>query len=216
MKKLVSLTVLLLSLGITASADHDQPLPPGRGDRRALLDEALNEIYSAKEEARYLQSRFRVDTRNLTIRLDQAESLIEQAKRGGNRPPQPPPRSNVIELYHSDSCSGGLIGIVNYRSNCDTDFRGSDAWGIKVNGRCLNIADMPASRACKAFRDMHEGSTLIYHSDSCSGGLVAAVDYNTDCRDLAGLSDAWGIQRPGRTCENIQDMNIVQACERFR
>lgn len=58
----------------------------------------------------------------------------------------------AVKIYHSDSCSGNLTAVVDYRTRCE-DLRGlPDAWGIEANGRCENISDIDIVQACERFK----------------------------------------------------------------
>lgn len=250
---------------------------------------SLDEIVIAKEQTQLVMRQSTSNEqkerlRYVSDRLTSAEELLRQALNGGGGPlppPRPPQYGEAVELYHSDSCSGGLIARVTPATSCQSFAQAQQAWGVKINGKCLNINDTSAVQACEAFKgaadpeavtiyhsDSCSGSEIamvssltncdlfeqtgsaawgvkvgnkchnindtapalacrafksagspyavkIYHSDSCSGNLTAVVDYRTRCEDLRGLPDAWGIEANGR-CENISDIDIVQACERFK
>ncbi|AFY01987.1 hypothetical protein [Bdellovibrio bacteriovorus] len=123
----------------------------------------------------------------------------------------------AVTIYTSDSCSGNAIAAISAGSQCENfDSTGSSAWAVKIDGKCQNISDTAPAKACAAFKGASTpGTVKIFNSDSCSGNMVAAVDYNTRCESLRGLPAAWGIEVNGR-CENISDLDIVSACERYR
>ena len=128
-----------------------------------------------------------------------------------------PPRYE-IEMYHSDSCSSELIARVNATTNCRELGANQIVWGVKIDGVCQNITDMPMVSACEAFAAVFSGgSTKLYHSDSCSGELVAIVSPNTNCDQLSRhvTSPVWGVESRGR-CENISDSDFLTACRRFK
>lgn len=123
---------------------------------------------------------------------------------------------SAVEIYSSDSCSGNPHAIVSSNSDCENLPQNSNAWGVKVAGNCVNIADTSTAKACEAYKGANSPSSIsIFYSDSCSGKPTAIIDYNTRCENLRGLPAAWGIMMNGR-CENIPDMEIEKACERYR
>ncbi|WP_374030500.1 hypothetical protein [Bdellovibrio bacteriovorus] len=123
----------------------------------------------------------------------------------------------AVTIFTSDSCSGNAIAAISAPSRCENfDSTGSSAWAVKIDGKCQNISDTAPAKACAAFKGASTpGAVKIFNSDSCSGNMVAAVDYSTNCELLRGLPSAWGIEVNGR-CENISDLDIVSACERYR
>ncbi|WP_374033340.1 hypothetical protein ACES2I_11110 [Bdellovibrio bacteriovorus] len=123
----------------------------------------------------------------------------------------------AVTIFTSDSCSGNALAAISATSQCEKfDSSGSSAWAVKIDGKCQNISDTAPAKACAAFKGASTlGAVKIFNSDSCSGNMVAAVDYNTRCENLRGLPAAWGIEINGR-CENISDLDIVSACERYR
>lgn len=125
---------------------------------------------------------------------------------------------DIVRLYRSDSCTGPLTGILSLNERCESVSSSlGDVWAISINGRCQNIKDTSAAKACYALKGMSSPSAIkIYTSDNCSSGtLVSYVDSRTRCENLRGMSDAWGIEINGQ-CENIADTDIASACERFR
>lgn len=257
----------------------------------AKVQQSLNEVTVAKDQTRQLMSTSMTNeqkerVRYISDRLISAESLLQQAL-GGNpapippAPPAPPTQGGSIDLYHSDNCSGSLIGSANAATRCDKFSSAPTAWAVRINGQCLDIPDVAATNACESFKAAGDSSApvlyhsdncssspiaavgsisecgnleatgsaawaikiqdkcydvqdmapakacesfkaasspyavQIYHSDNCSGTLLAAVDGNTRCENLKGLPTAWAVMSNGR-CEDISDTDIVAACERFR
>lgn len=60
--------------------------------------------------------------------------------------------TNNVEIYRSDSCSSDLVAIVDRNTYCQSLQGMADAWGIKVNGQCTNIADTNIVQACERFK----------------------------------------------------------------
>lgn len=62
---------------------------------------------------------------------------------------------DAVEFYSSDSCSNGLLGFVDYNTNCSEFAKNvsSAVWGIKVKGECMNISDVNAERACNLYKN---------------------------------------------------------------
>ena len=126
-------------------------------------------------------------------------------------------RSSKVRVYHSDSCSGELVAAIGRRTDCSNfGTSGTNAWAISINGKCHNIADMSEGDACRRFKGgMNPRSTAIYHSDSCTGDLLAVVSNRSECRDFSSSgTDAWGVMVDG-ACQNISDTSIQDACLRF-
>jgi hypothetical protein len=123
---------------------------------------------------------------------------------------------NSIEAYSTDSCNGGLTGLIGPTTQCE-HMSDRQVWGIKVEGRCINVADTTLRTACTNFKSVrNQGSVKLYSTDSCNGGLVAAVDRGTNCSALANTSQAvWGAEVNGQ-CINIQDTNLQRACELYK
>lgn len=139
---------------------------------------------------------------------------------GYDRPTPPPSHRSRIEFYGSDSCSGSYMGAVSSARDCEAFGRNhsGSVWGIKVDGQCKNIADSSALNACMAFAGRSFDRSVVFHtSDSCNGGEIATVDYNTDCREMARYinKSVWGISVNGR-CTNITDTNFQRACELYK
>lgn len=193
-----------------------------------LVSRSINEVQSAEQQARYLlQSPMapaeRERARYIQQRLQSALSLLQNSLNDPGYPapppydPHPPVNGSQVDLYHSDSCSGELLGRVNSYTQCESAFGSSQStWAVKIDGQCMDVSDMPSVKACEIFK----GSNLsrgvkIFHSDSCSSNLLAIVNYTTNCSSLEGLSSAWAIEVNGQ-CQDISDMPAVQACERFK
>lgn len=279
----MNLKTTALTLGILSQLCS--PLTWAADD--AKVSRSLEEVTIAKEQTQLVMRQVTSNEqkerlRYVSDRLTSAEELLRQALNGGGgNNPRPPQYPSSVELYHSDSCSGNLIARVNAYTSCQSFSQAQATWGVKIDGQCLNIDDMPTVQACEAFKvgnspasvsihhsDSCSGQEIalispetqcsglettgtaawgikvggqcinitdtapakaceafksarspqavkIYHSDSCSGNLTAVVDYTTRCENLRGLPDAWGVEINGR-CENISDIDIVQACERFK
>ncbi|MNK91292.1 hypothetical protein D3C87_1113840 [compost metagenome] len=125
--------------------------------------------------------------------------------------------ANATTIYATDSCSSAPIAAVGSLSDCGKlETSGTRAWAVKIGSQCLNIADTSPAKACESFKASSTPSAIkIFATDSCSGSPMAIVDYNTRCELLKGQHDAWGIIMNGR-CENISDLPIEVACERYR
>jgi hypothetical protein len=125
---------------------------------------------------------------------------------------------SAVALYHSDSCSGSLVGFTSpYTNNCSL-FAGKSIWGIKVNGQCINISDIDGNNACELFKaGVATSSIKLYHSDSCSSSLIATMNPYTVCEDLGRWTNeqVWGAMINGE-CKNIQDTDVVTACRLLR
>lgn len=202
-------TGLLISASALGAEDH-------------LVRRGLQEVQAAEEQAGYLLRSNLSGTdleriRYIQQRLMSATSVLQNSLNGPGYPPPPPQDGSSIELYHSDSCSGELLGRINYNTNCEAAFRNETAaWAIKINGQCMDISDMPSVRACQLFKGASTyNSVKIYHSDSCHGELLAIVNYSSSCQSLVGLPAAWGIEVNGK-CTDISDMPAETACERFK
>ena len=184
----------------------------------------LNDINAAQQQTRYLmQSSLSPTDRERVRYIDQRlMSAINQLQNSlnnpGNPPPYQPPSGSTVELYHDDRCTSDLIGHVNYSTNCEMAFTGaSTAWAIRVNGQCMDIADMAATKACEVFKAAGSSTNAvkIFHDDRCASDLVAIVNYSTNCQMLSGLQNAWAIEVNGQ-CTDIADTSAVSACERFK
>lgn len=57
-----------------------------------------------------------------------------------------------VEIYGSDSCTGGLVAIIDHHTQCQSLQGLNRAWGIKINGQCQNISDTDAVTACERFK----------------------------------------------------------------
>lgn len=184
--------------------------------------QGLEEVIAAKEQTDVAfreasSSTQKERLRYISQRLLSAESLLQESLSGGGggRPIPPPPTGNTIELYRSDSCSGTLMGTASAGTRCDKFAGAGDAWGVKINGKCLNISDVPAVQACEAFKGAADQSAEIYSSDSCSGNPEAIVGSLSQCDKLAPGARAWGVRVEGK-CLNISDTTAAKACEAFK
>lgn len=205
--------LLVLSCSLSQAADDSRV-------RRGLED-----VTAAQEQTRTLMniattSDQKERIRYIQVRLTSAKQLLEESLGGGGGyPPIPPPSyGGNIEIYQSDSCSGSLVGTANVNTNCSSKFStAGQAWGIRVNGECVNIADTTAVKACESFKAASDGrATLIYASDSCSSNAIAAISSNSSCENLEKNStNAWGI-KIGDTCHNIQDTSPAKACNVYK
>jgi hypothetical protein len=75
-----------------------------------------------------------------------------------NYPPVQVPAGKTVMFYHSDDCSTGFLTSVTLTGNIQMDeptcrakipaVNGNTVWGVKVNGRCINIQDMDFLNAC--------------------------------------------------------------------
>jgi hypothetical protein len=123
----------------------------------------------------------------------------------------------LVQIYKSDSCNGELLANVTSQTDCGRfSESGSDAWGIKLDGRCYNITDRSLGSACRQFKAASSyGAVKLFKSDSCSNELIAFVDRFSDCSDHSSSgSDVWGVEIGG-TCYNVEDMSARVACNRF-
>jgi hypothetical protein len=61
--------------------------------------------------------------------------------------------SRGTALYRSDSCREDLIAIVDRNTDCNrlATLVAGPVWGIKKDGRCQDISDMPVLTACRSF-----------------------------------------------------------------
>jgi hypothetical protein len=188
--------------------------------------QSLDEVVLAKDQANIA---FREASTNeqkerlryITQRLTSAESLLQESLGGSGNypspPPPPPPSSGAVELYRSDSCTGTLLGTASAGTRCEKFAGAGDAWGVKINGECLNIVDASAVSACEAFKGGAERTAAqIFNSDSCSGNAVAAVGSLSQCDKLSTTgTTAWGVKIDGK-CSNIADTSPAKACEAFK
>jgi hypothetical protein len=131
---------------------------------------------------------------------------------GGTPVPPPPIGGGLVEIYHSDSCNGDLIAAVSSNTNCSR-LSGPSAWGVKINGRCLDIPDMPLEQACNLYKNGATGINF-YHSDSCSGEFMGSIGPSTDCSKQL-TSSVWGIEVNGK-CYDISDRSAVAICPAYR
>lgn len=193
-----------------------------------LVESSLREIEVAHEQTRYL---FQTATTNdqkerlryVNDRLDRAESLLRQALSQPQPPthPQPPPfqppqQGGQVEMFRSDRCDGSLSAIISTHTNCEALSTEGSAWAVNINGQCKDLSDTSLRLACRSLRGVLSTPNVeIYKSDRCDGSLVAIVDRYTQCQSLAGMADAWAIKVNGQ-CQDISDMNVVTACERFK
>lgn len=184
-----------------------------------VVQRSLDEIQLAQDQVSVvMQQSAERDTRERLRyahdRLNSAEQLLERLLSQGDGRPHPYPPSRSIELYRSDSCSSELVGTLRQDMNCSA-IANSRVWGMKIDGKCFDIHDMSGAEVCQAFVAAHNPNALeLYKSDSCSSELVGMVDARTDCRSLPSKR-VWGIKRNG-VCHDITDMDLPQACERFR
>lgn len=210
---------LALSLLLSLSCSFSQAADDSRVRR------SLEEVTAAQDQARTLMniattSDQKERIRYIQGRLTSAKQLLEDSLGGGGSyPPIPPPSyGGNIEIYQSDSCSGSLVGTANINTNCSSKFStAGHAWGVRINGECINISDTTAVKACEAYKSASEGrATLIYASDSCSSNAIAAISSNTSCESLEkNSSNAWGL-KIGDTCHNIQDTSPAKACNVYK
>lgn len=124
----------------------------------------------------------------------------------------------AVKVYKSDSCRDSLVGIFSSYTNCETleDSSGNSAWAIMVGEQCKDIADTSLKLSCRAFKAINSVQAVkFYKSDSCKDSLVAAVDYQTNCANFAGLPQVWAIETNGK-CQDITDLDAVSACQRFK
>lgn len=121
------------------------------------------------------------------------------------------PRS--AEIYRSDSCSGEMNAVVNRWTDCSAlPSSGSDAWAVRIDGKCQDISDMSVQAACTRFKSR---GPKVFRSDNCSGSMIMRLGRGLDCSTLpSNGSDAWAIEVNGK-CEDISDMSLQNACNSF-
>lgn len=189
----------------------------------SLVRQSLDEVTLAKDQANIA---FREASTNdqkerlryISQRLLSAENLLQSSLGGGNFPPPPPqPPSGGVEIYHTDSCTGSLIGTANPGTRCDKFASAPSAWAVKINGECLNIQDTTAVNACESFKGAAgQNATMIYHTDSCTDSPLAAVGSQSDCdKLLTSGTSAWAVKVDNK-CLNIADTAPAKACEAFK
>ncbi|MCB0392714.1 MAG: hypothetical protein KDD58_15600 [Bdellovibrionales bacterium] len=127
---------------------------------------------------------------------------------------------NSVVIYNSDSCSSSkAMAYVNAASKCgELSNQGTQAWAVEVNGECRNFTDVSVQQACINFKSAHARAAVeAYHSDSCMpSGLIAVYSPRSKCDDFPGSgSDVWAIKINGK-CENLSDMSLREACNRFK
>jgi hypothetical protein len=121
-------------------------------------------------------------------------------------------------LYHSDNCSSGALAYVNEKTDCRNIGITASVWGISQNNQCQDISDAAFVDACLAFQQTTPqggGNIAIYHSDNCSGSLIANVGEKTNCDSLTASSSAWGVKANG-VCYDIVDTTVSSACRAFK
>jgi hypothetical protein len=190
----------------------------------SLVRQSLSEVTQAKDQANIA---FREASTNdqkerlryISQRLTSAENLLQSSLGGGNFPPPPPPQppSSGVEIYHTASCTGSLIGTANPGTRCEKFATAPAAWAVKINGQCLNIPDIPAPEACESFKGAAEqNAALIYTTDSCTSSPIAAVGSLSDCSKLPiDGTKAWAVKVDNK-CFNIADTSPSKACEAFK
>jgi hypothetical protein len=113
-----------------------------------------------------------------------------------------------------------LIANIGAGTNC-TSLKGSHrTWGVKVQGRCIDIQDADSDVACQLYKGgVNPNAVALYNSDTCSSDsdVVAIVDGQTQCSQLATVTSkrVYGISVRGQ-CTDIADTDFNSACERFK
>lgn len=116
-------------------------------------------------------------------------------------------------LYgRSDSCDiNSVVSVVNNRTNCNI-FGDESVWSIKIDGKCENISDTTAIKACRAIQARSAPNVIFGRSDSCDMSVIEAViDERTNCEVLSDTTSAWSMKVDG-DCQNIADTNVRAAC----
>jgi hypothetical protein len=130
----------------------------------------------------------------------------------------PPPTFNTIQLYGSDNCSGELVANVGANTNCASLKGAHQTWGALIQGKCYDVQDMNSDVACQLLRSGgNPDSVALFNSDDCSSDLVAFVEPQTQCAQLAALTNTriYGISNYNQ-CSDITDSDFKSACERFK
>lgn len=218
MKSTVSL-LIGLCCSVSFAADNTK-VRRGLDEVQAARSQTRTILNSTSSESQRQRLRYVLD------RLSNAESVLMSSLNdsggGGGHYPYPPnddDNRGSVELYNSDSCSSGLIGMVGPRTNCSKFQGASAAWGIKINGSCKNIEDMSAEKACQLFKDFAEAPSnamKLYHSDSCSSGLIGILTSYSDCESMdSGNNNVWAVEMNG-SCQNISDTSPARACRALK
>lgn len=134
--------------------------------------------------------------------------------------PQPPRPELSIEAWRSDTCSSSYLASFNRTTNCSemASHVTSYVWAVKLGEVCYNTHDMPFLSACNLLKELSSPrSVKFYRSDSCSGGLMAAVSPRTDCNEFSQLTNTyvWAIEVNGE-CRNINDTSFLNACQLYK
>lgn len=175
--------------------------------------------YAQSDLERDLEYCSRACSRDCHRVIRRTQNLVDEVRRNcGVDDDDGRDRYSNIRMFHSDSCNGEYLGSFSSRMNCD-DLRtvNQRVWGVEINGTCENIEDTTAIGACYALQNYSRRSVLMYRSDSCAGGLVAAVDSYTNCSQLARhvSSNVWAI-KVNDSCINIADDTFSSACVRHQ
>jgi len=131
---------------------------------------------------------------------------------------QPPPVFNTIQLYGSDNCGSDLVANVGATTNCAGLKGAHQTWGALIQGRCYDVRDMNSDVACQLLRaGGNPNSVALFNSDDCTSDLVAFVEAQTQCSQLAALTNVriYGISNHYQ-CSDITDADFNSACERFK
>lgn len=206
MSQVLGLSLVLL-MGISATAQDRQLLRRTTEEIRSAQDQVTTVIRQTRDADTRERLRYAQD------RLYSAEQYIQRyLEQGGGS--NPPPYTQAVGLYRSDSCNGELVATFRSGSSCSA-FANTSIWGIKIGNTCHNIQDMSGADFCRAFPAVDSPrAVLFYKSDSCSSELTGAVDRYTDCSSLPNKR-VWAIKING-TCQNIDDTDLPIACERFK
>jgi len=133
---------------------------------------------------------------------------------------QTPPISTTVQIYGSDTCDSELIANIGSGTNCASLHGLHRTWGVKIQGRCIDIQDVDSDVACQMFKGgANPNAVGLYNSDDCASDsdLIALVDTQTQCPQLAALTTKriYGISAHGQ-CTDISDTDFNSACERFK
>lgn len=212
----ITISIILSLLCQTALAANDAKVKASIPEITAARDQIIivfNQLTDndQKERLRYVSDR-----------LNNAENLLRQSLGNPNQPPPPPPPQQPptgpsVAMYHSDSCSGDLIGNINPSTDCQKFNGAPDVWAIKVNGQCQDINDSTAIKACENYKNMGDEKAIrVYKSDTCSSAMSGLFSSYTDCDSLPkNGSDAWAIRFNGQ-CQDISDTTVAMACRSLK
>ncbi len=123
-----------------------------------------------------------------------------------------------VSFYRDDGkCEvGNFLGSIGPRTNCNSLPFTSRVWGVKLDGRCLDISDLEPAPACEMYKGATDGVLFFKDDGKCDmRNFLGSAGPQSDCSRLPISSRVWGVSIGG-VCIDVSDAEAETACALYQ